>query len=413
MRMFTLASCALYFLTGLTSISIGSVMPQLLNHYHVSYTIGGQLIFTGALGFLAGVVIASYLNSRFQPKPLLTLSSLIIACAQAGIFLLPPFPVFMGLYFMNSMGSATIGVVVATMIIEVFVGRQAVAMSYLEVSFGLGALTMPILASFFIALDIWRFLFIITTVLAVLLAFVWTKISYSKHNVNTSERLDAAGNSENRPPEAGKKWVMLGLFALIVFLYGGLEGSLNNFMSSIFSIYLGSVAYYASISIGVFWAAMVVGRAATGFIIRKVTYSRYLLTNIIGAIISLVLFIILRNVATGYFFVATLGLMMSGIYSITLVYANYSIPNSAHLVTPVIAGLSGLGSAVFPAFTGFAIDHAGMLWTLWYIVSIAFSYFIFLVVINQVKRGDSISWLHLFKRHHIRLAFATRRSRFK
>lgn len=411
MRQFTFASCALYFLTGLTAISIGSVMPELLSYYHASYTIGGRLIFVGAMGFLAGVLLTSYLNRRFHPKVLLTLSALLIATAQFSILVLPPFPLFMALYFLNSVGSASIGIVVATMFIEVFIGRQAVAMSYLEVSFGLGAFTMPLLASFFIAHDIWRYLFVITAVLAVLLAIVWTRISYSKTMVDTREPLDASGSSDTqRPLSIQLKWIVLSFFGLIVFLYGGLEGSLNNFMSSIFMNYLNQAAYYASISVGIFWGAMVIGRAATAFVIRRLTYSKFLLMSICGTIVSLLFFILLKNALTGYIFVGTLGLMMSGIYSITLVYANYSIPNSAHLVTPIISGLSGLGSAVFPAATGFALDRAGVAMTLWYIVGIAIAYLIFLLVINQLRSGRiKFNW-HL---RRAQPAFAGRRTRYK
>ncbi|RYL94068.1 MFS transporter [Sporolactobacillus sp. Y61] len=413
MRQFTIASCALYFLTGLTAISIGSVMPQLLTYYHVSFTVGGQLIFVGAMGCLAGVLVSSWLNNHFPPRPLLIFSTLLIAAAQFSILLLPPLPVFMTLYFLNSAGSSMISIVVATLFIEVFSGRQAVAMSYLEVSFGLGALTMPVLASLFIALDIWRYLFIITVLFALILAGIWTHIQISNNaqDPGTSGPQDASGAPDTRPLSSGRKWAILGLFAFIVFVYGGLEGSLNNFMSSIFIDYLGAVAYTASISVGIFWCAMVIGRALTGVIIRKVTYNRYLLMNICGAIISLVLFILMKNLIFGFIFVATLGLMLSGIYSITLVYANYSIPNSVHLVTPIISGLSGLGAAVFPAVTGFSIDHSGMMTTLWYLVGMAISYLTMLLVIDQIRRRRTFKVF--FPHHLLRPAFASRRMRMK
>ncbi len=388
MRSFTLASCALYFLTGLTSISIGSVMPQLLNYYQVSYTIGGQLIFTGSIGYLSGVLIASWLNNHFRPQPLLSTAALIIAVSQFSIMLLPPLPLFMIFFFLNSIGNALIGIVVATTFLDVFTGSQAVAMSYLEVAFGLGSFIMPILAGVFIALDSWRFLFLLTTVMAVLLAFMWTRIVISSRQADASVHARDASSTMNDTQilTPALKWSLLGLFAFIVFLYGGLEGSLNNFMSSIFINYLQIAAYYAPVSVGIFWGAMVIGRALTGVIIRKMTYSRYLTTNICGAILALCLFIMLKSALFGYVLVALLGLMMSGIYSITLVYANHSIPNSAHLVTPVIAGLCGLGAAVLPAFTGFLIDRGGMLPTLWYIAGIATAYLTFLLCINRMRR---------------------------
>lgn len=378
-------------------------MPQLLHFYGVSYTIGGQLIFVGAMGFLAGVLITSWLNNRFPPKPLLAVAASIIALAQFGILALPPLPVVMILYFVNSIGSSSIGIVVATLFLEVFTGRQAVAMSYLEVSFGLGAFAMPLLASLFIALDIWRYLFLITAILAVLLAVVSTQISISKKETESSARpLDASGAAKQIPLSPRRKIATLIFFGLAIFLYGGLEGSLNNFMSSIFINYLNLVAYYASISVGIFWASMVIGRALTGVIIRRITYKRYLLTNICGAILSLVLFILLKNALLGYVFVAALGLMMSGIYSITLVFANFSIPNSAHLVTPVISGLCGLGMALLPAFTGFSLDHAGMAATLWYIVGIACSYLAFLVLINRIRGERSFTFLPKINRKKLR-----------
>ncbi|WKB35689.1 hypothetical protein QS257_20090 [Terrilactibacillus sp. S3-3] len=71
MRTFTLASCAMYFLAGLVTTSVGSVLPQVLLHYHLSYTVGGQLIFTGSVGFLTGVSVFSYLNGKFSEKALL------------------------------------------------------------------------------------------------------------------------------------------------------------------------------------------------------------------------------------------------------------------------------------------------------------------------------------------------------
>nr|WP_081498650.1 MFS transporter [Sporolactobacillus vineae] len=390
-------------MTGLTAIVVGSVMPQLLSFYEVSYTVGGQLIFVGAMGFLVGVLITSWLNNRFPPKPLLAIAASIIAFAQFGILALPPLPVVMILYFINSIGSSSIGIVVATLFLEVFTGRQAVAMSYLEVSFGLGAFSMPLLASTFIALDIWRFLFLITAVLAVFLAVLSTRISISQNGTDSSARpLDASGAGKQIPLTPGRKMLTLVLFGLAIFLYGGLEGSLNNFMSSIFMNYLHLVAYYASVSVGIFWASMVIGRALTGVIIRKVTYKKYLLTNICGAILSLILFILLKNVLLGYFFVATLGLMLSGIYSITLVFANFSIPNSAHLVTPVISGLCGLGMALLPAFTGFSLDHAGMAATLWYIVAIACFYLTFLILINRIRGERSFTFFPRVSRKKLR-----------
>ncbi|MGB8460624.1 MAG: MFS transporter, partial [Priestia megaterium] len=60
MKKFALASYALYLLGGLVITAVGAVLPQLLTHYHVSYTVGGQLVLLGSLGFLIGVPLSSF-----------------------------------------------------------------------------------------------------------------------------------------------------------------------------------------------------------------------------------------------------------------------------------------------------------------------------------------------------------------
>ncbi|MFT8872843.1 MAG: MFS transporter [Sporolactobacillus sp.] len=398
MRAFAIASCALYFLGGLTSIVVGSVLPELLHFYRLSYTIGGQMIFIGALGFMTGVIMTSWLNRRMSAQLLLAAAALTMAGAQALLGLLPPFGLFEALLFLNSIGSAMIGIVVATQFINVFIGRQAVAMSYLEVSFGLGAFLMPFFAGLLIASGLWRFVFVPTAMLGFILSVIWMRMKPAEAQPATNEGKagDASRAEKIAVLSPRMKRIALGLFALIIFAYGGLEGSLNNYTSSFFIHYLGAAAWLASAGVGTFWGAMVIGRALTGLVIRKITYGRYLLSNICAAILALVAFIVLKNVWAGFVFMVLLGLALSGVYSITLVYANFTIPNNAHIVTPVISGLSGLGSAVFPALTGLLIDRTGPGPTLWYIVLIACIYLLTLLSINRIRRGR-LPHLHLFR----------------
>lgn len=128
----------MYFLAGLVITTIGSVLPQILRHYEVTYTMGGQLVFWGSIGFLVGVPVATLLLNRFSEKQILALACLIIAGSQFMMWSLPPFSAMLVINFMNCLGTAAVETIVATLMMEVFVGRRAVVMSYLEVSFGLG-----------------------------------------------------------------------------------------------------------------------------------------------------------------------------------------------------------------------------------------------------------------------------------
>ncbi|AKP77375.1 Glucose/mannose:H(+) symporter [Priestia megaterium Q3] len=388
MKKFALASYALYLLGGLVITAVGSVLPQLLTHYHVSYTVGGQLVLVGSLGFLIGVPLSSFLLGRFSEMNLLTISALMIALSQIGMLLLPPFEWIIVFNFLNGIGVAALEVVVATLMMEVFIGRRAIVMSYLEVSFGLGALLMPLIASLLISQNSWRYSFFITSILALLMVVVCKMIPFKKETVSTSESGASDANSEPAPVLAkNQRWKILALFSVMIFMYAGVESSMNNFLSSIFIVYLDVIPSQATLSISVFWMAMLIGRVATGWVIRIVTYERYLFGSIGGTIVSLVLFILLKEAVAGYILLAFLGLAMSGIYSITMVYANHTFTGSARIVTSLITGFSGLGGAVFPALIGFTMDASGITSALWYITAFACLYLLALCIIFFVQRG--------------------------
>jgi MFS transporter, FHS family, glucose/mannose:H+ symporter len=387
MKKFTLASYALYLLGGLVITAVGSVLPQLLTHYHVSYTVGGQLVLLGSLGFLIGVPLSSFLLGRFSEMNLLTIAALMIALSQIGMLLLPPFEWIIAFNFLNGIGVAALEVVVATLMMEVFIGRRAIVMSYLEVSFGLGALLMPLVASLLISQNSWRFSFFITSVLALLMVVVCKMIPFKKETVSTSESDASDASSEPAPVLAkSQRWKILALFSVMIFMYAGVESSMNNFLSSIFIAYLDVIPSQATLSISVFWVAMLIGRVATGWIIRIVTYERYLFGSIGGTIVSLVLFIVLKEAVAGYILLGFLGLAMSGIYSITMVYANHTFTGSARIVTSLITGFSGLGGAIFPALIGFTMDASGITSALWYITAFACLYLLALCIIFFVQR---------------------------
>lgn len=317
-----------------------------------------------------------------------------MSLSQIVMLMLPPAGFIFCFNFLNGIGAASLETVVATLMIEMFVGRRAVAMSYLEVSFGIGALLAPLIASILIAHGGWHFVFLVTGGVGLIASIVWRFISFSKEESDQSKAMDAETPNAAILASKSTKRVILILFVLMIFMYTGIEGSLNNFLASVFIHFLGAAPYFASLSIGIFWVSMVIGRIGTGWIIRKVTYSRYLLWSIVGSLITLVVFILVKNAFAGYGLVIVLGFAMSGIYSITMVYANHSLPGLARLVTSLITGFAGFGSAVFPGIVGYAIDHAGMASALWLIVCFAGIYAASLVLIFAIysKAGKKATY---------------------
>ncbi|MDF2578085.1 MAG: glcP1 [Chlamydiales bacterium] len=390
MKYFTFVSCLIYFLCGVVGTTLGSILPELLNYYDLSYTEGGQLVSLGSIGFLLGVPISSLLLGRFSEKEIIYTALLFVEFAQLCILSLPEFKYILFLNFINNIGIAALSTITATLLMEHFVGRRAVIMSYLEVAYGSGALVMPVLASVLISYNAWRYAFLITGFLAFLMLLVWRFARYSKNTPQTNTNDPEMPFTPQIMPTILKGQFIF-LFVFMIFLYSGVEGSLNSFLSSIFISYLGVAANQASLSIAIFWVSMVIGRLATGWIIRKVTYGNFLFRSMVAALFIFANFIIWKNAVVGYILISFLGFAMSGVYSITMVYANHTFPGHARLITSLITGFAGLGSASFPALMGYTMDKEGVSSALLLVATLIVVY---LVALRTVKHLYSkVAWL--------------------
>jgi FHS family glucose/mannose:H+ symporter-like MFS transporter len=359
----------MYFLGGITSVFFGAIMPELLSYYHATYTSGGFLILLQSIGFILGVPLAAGCMKRYHYRFILTGAALAVAVAQIGILLLPPY-FWLGLFIiLNGIGTSTLETAVASYVMELFVGRRAIYMSRLEVAFGAGAFFMPAIASGLIAVHLWRFSPLLVGGFALLLACIWQTVSVSLEPSEDEGHMDA--QTAEAPVFKGRfpKYSILMLFLLMIFVYVGIEGSLNSFLPSIFAVSLKTSPYLASLSTSVFWIAMLFGRLAIGWIVRRVSYERYLLGSIVIGILFILLLTQFHTIGVSYFLVFGLGLGMSAVYSITMVFANHTFPGMERFVTSAVTAFAGVGGAVFPFLIGYVMDHYLPNQVLWVMVA--------------------------------------------
>lgn len=386
MNRFLWASYGMYFLGGTTSVFFGAIMPELLSYYHATYTTGGFLILLQSIGFILGVPLTAGCMRRYHYRFILTGAALAVAVAQIGILFLPPY-YWLGLFvILNGMGTSALETAVASYVMELFVGRRAIYMSRLEVAFGLGALSMPAITSGLIAVHLWRFSPVLVGGFALILAFIWQTVSVSLESTEEEGHMDA--RTAEAPVFKGRlpKYSLLMLFLFMIFVYVGLEGSLNSFLPSVYTLSMKTSPYLASLSTSVFWIAMLCGRLAIGWIVRRVSYERYLLGSIVIGILFIFLLTQFHTLGVSYLLVFGLGLGMSAIYSITMVYANHTFPGMERLVTSSVTAFAGVGGAVFPFLIGYVMDHYPPNQVMWVMVGFSLMLLaLFLIIYFSLK----------------------------
>ncbi|TDG00696.1 MFS transporter [Paenibacillus piri] len=365
-----MVGCCFYLLIGCSSVVAATLLPELLSHYGRNYADGGNLLFAQFFGFLLGVLTQPLWIRRFGRIRMLTFTLVFICIGYAIIGLLPPWPVVLLFLPLVGFGSGMIESTVGALIIDAVKERKAVAMSRLEVFYGVGALVMPMLISLLIVIGWWRLAFFATGLSALLLGLIWLRYS------SVNSEIVSRGHEQHSAPPAALKYSRLSLAMLTVcvtvfFIYVGLELSIVNYLPSILMETMRVDAAVASLSVSFYWATMVLGRLVCGYLAERFGYKNYLLWCSAGTVVVLIGFVSITNLFGSFAMIMLMGLLMSGLFSIGLIFSNSLFPGRTEQTTSKLIAASGIGGAVLSWLTGRFMEQASISFTLWFIVALS------------------------------------------
>ncbi|MEC0234016.1 MFS transporter [Paenibacillus kribbensis] len=369
-----------YFLIGLAHVVVGSLLPVLLDHYGRNYTEGGSLIFAQFSGFLAGVLLSPWLARNFGKRRSLVFALLLLCTAEVLYSLLPPWGWLYAVGAAAGFGFGMVEALIGTLVISGIPQGTGAAMSRLEVFFGIGALAMPAIAGQFIALGWWRLAFPIISMFAAIAVVAWLRGSFGTLDTVLDEQEHRGNNhphSSNSPKVKASKaspignWRLLALFVVFFFIYVGTEMSLANFLPSMFIERLGLTQAEAALSVTCFWLAMAFGRLFTGYIADRYGYGIFVALSSLAATLLLCVFPLIKGTAGAFALIALLGLGMSGIFSIALVFASKMMPGTEESTTSLLIGAGGVGGALLPLWLGNSMDRGGAVASAWLLAGFA------------------------------------------
>lgn len=392
MKKFIWLGCITYFLIGLAHVVIGSVLEELLQYYDKDYKDGGLLIFLQFTGFLFGVLTAPWWSARLgrRGSVLFALSSL--AAAEVIYSLLPGWSWMLAAAPLAGYGFGMVESAIGSSVIEFVEDQKAVAMSRLEVFFGLGAMVMPALAGILIKVDAWRWSFPLIVGLSIISILLFMFISFGKLNDKLAKRSPSSHNRDKVVVRTGygtRKLISLAILAAFFLLYVGIEMSFVNFLPSILIDKLNVSTSVGAAGVSLFWASMVVGRFFSGTIAERIGYSKYLLISCIGAtVIFAGLYLVSEEIAS-FAIVACMGLLMAGIFAIGLIYANVVLPGSTERTTSLLIASGGIGGAVLPLLTGYAMDGYSSTVSIGLLVMLMLVMTVFIIISTRLRSRDS------------------------
>lgn len=389
--------CLAYLTIGLGQLVVGAVMEPMVHAYGVQYGDGGQLVMNQFLGGLAGTLCAPWLMRRVGRRSLLLGAMCLMAVAEIVYVTAPPWGAMLVLGPVAGFGFGTTETVVGSFVIASAGERANVAMSRVEVSFGLGALLMPFVGALLIDIEQWRLAFGVVAALAVvsiaLWAVFWPSVLNTAPGAGTHAHAPDAKSSAIavRLPLLGTgpaRWVLIACAAFF-FLYVGFEMSYAHYLPTLLVQNGGITEASAALALGVYWGAMTVGRLYAGHLADRIGSAAYLLSMCALAAVAFILMGFFGGAAAMFVLAAVAGLAMSGMFAIALVFANRYAPGMTERTTSLLMACGLFGGAVLPKLVGWSLDDLGDDATRWLLAGFALLLLAVAAVASSASRSAS------------------------
>jgi MFS transporter, FHS family, glucose/mannose:H+ symporter len=330
-------------LTGVGTVLLGSILPQLSAQWHLRDKDAAVLLLVQFAASASGALLV-----RRNLWKALACGFGLFAAGGISIFLLqqrslPVFAVYgLGLGLAMTANNMLAG--------RRHPNRMGAALAIQNFAWSAGAVACPILVAQFLRHAASGSAFGLIGLVVIPFAFLPL----------LADRRDFAASMVSGPAPAGiKEAATIVYFALLAFLYVGMEASVGNWMSTYATRATAWNFAGGSLAVAVFWAALLLGRATTPAMLRFLTEHRLYRASVIATIAGIALLLGAHSPRVLLAGSALTGLALAPLFPLILSLFLGEIGGSRN--AGWVFATAGLGGAVLSWLTGTVSSATGSL----------------------------------------------------
>ena len=350
-RRLILAGQIAFLPTGILTTLLGPMLPILISRWALNDTQAGNLFLVQFFAALAGVQLSGVLLARVGFRPAFLLGLVLLGCGAATIYLGSPWLVMVSV----AVYGLGIGCIVPTdnlMIAELSPNSRAAAVSLLNFYWGAGAVLCSLLVAWSHAHKLLPAFLGGVTVLCLLLAAAVRNLPYPKAVKSAGSTIQWRGILKNPA-----FW----LFAIVFLLYPGAETAVGGWIGSYVTRMGSQGAAMGSMMPAFFWAALMVGRASAGLVLRLLPERGILQGGFALGTAGIALMLRSETLPGVIASALIIGLSFAILYPITVARLSHHFGAAARSVGPVMFSLAAVGPAVMPWTVGVISNATGNL----------------------------------------------------
>jgi fucose permease len=346
-----------FLLIGVVNTLLGPILPMLSAKWQLDDAQAGYLFIAQFAGAMLGSALSSPLIKRLGFLPLLAggygVMSVAVACLGVGSWAF-------GIVAVSGLGISLGLTIPATnlLISEINPRRRAAALNVLNFIWCLGAIISPPLISL-LAHDghlAWPMFG-----LAGLLAGIALLTAY-RSPIDSLAGSDRTAHSHFEQ-SAARAWLTpyALLTGALVFVYVGTETATGGWVASYARRLDTSAQPFWALASSLFWAGLLMGRAAAPAVLRRVSEGTLVLFSLIVAVTGLVIILASRALIAVSAGAGLAGLGLAAVFPTTFAIFTHHFGARASQLAWLIFVLASLGGAVIPWMVGFVSSYFGEL----------------------------------------------------
>ena len=335
-----------FFVTGMMSNVLGSLLPCIAEEYGLSLTFQGTVLSVNQVGNLLALLLAGYLPYAIGCKKSTVLLSSGIVLGFIGMVITGNPVVLAVCFVLLGLGRGTMSNITNVIIGET-AGNNVAGLNLLHGSFAIGAFISPFLVVLF-GTHRWS-----VSALIIALAMSIALVLLAKSNLSNTKSVKAS--QDTAFPKAFSFW----LNTFILFCYLCAETTFMGWLVTYFTnqgIFSSSLANAMS---ALLWLMILVSRLITAVVSKSVKRESIIL--FLGSCMTLftVLLVNTTNSVMATICVLCIGLSMGGIYPTTLATMEKKFTEST-IATGICIGVATLGAVIMPNIVGYLAENVNM-----------------------------------------------------
>lgn len=350
-RLLTFVCYAVMALFAVALTITSPLLPAIAASFALSMAESGVIFTVSFLGLVAFILAGGVLADRWGKRRVLAVALAGFTLALLAMPLAPSFAAVCAVTFFIGGFGGILESQIGALVVALNPERPSYSLNMAQVFFGVGALVGPIAAGMLLAAGFdWRLCYAVLGVLALALTVLFVAIRVPE--LASTDRISWAAFAAL---VRDRRFLLI---CLCMMLYTGAEVGSWGWMSTFLTRSLGFSIIESSVAVGLFWAAMTIGRLLCG----QLTLRYELRTIVIGlaglAALATLASGLVEARAAVWAVIAALGLTYSSQWPLIAAYGSERYTASSGTVFALLVGSGGLGTTVVPYLMGLIGERA-------------------------------------------------------